>query len=85
VPVGAGGDDADVVRVLDSGDDACGEDELFPCLADVDDVNAYPSVRSSDNLSNVNEKGQLTVIPPLPDVRLHLLIAVFRSDVTLGG
>ena len=38
VPERPRGDDTDVVRVLDRGDDACGEDELLPGLADVDDV-----------------------------------------------
>ena len=40
VAVRTGGDDTDVVRVLDGGDDTSGEDELLPGLADVDDVDA---------------------------------------------
>lgn len=38
VAVRAGRDDADVVRVLDRGDDTRSEDELLPGLADVQDV-----------------------------------------------
>lgn len=38
VPERPRGDDADVVRVLDRGDDARGEHELLPSLANVDDV-----------------------------------------------
>lgn len=53
VTVRAGRDDADVVRVLDRGDDTRGEDNLLPGLANVDDVDAYiervsvPKVKSS--------------------------------------
>ena len=51
--VRAGRDDADVVRVLDRGNDTRGEDNLLPGLANVDDVDAYiervsvPKVKSS--------------------------------------
>lgn len=38
--VGAGRDDADVVRVLDGRDDAGSENDLLPGLADVEDVDA---------------------------------------------
>ena len=41
VTVRAGRDDADVVRVLDRGNDTRGEDNLLPGLANVDDVDAY--------------------------------------------
>ena len=40
VAVRAGRNDTDVVRVLDSGNDTGGENELLPGLADVDDVDA---------------------------------------------
>lgn len=40
VAVRAGRDDADVVRVLDRGNDTRGEDNLLPGLANVDDVDA---------------------------------------------
>ena len=40
VAVRAGGDDTDIIRVLNGGDDASGENELLPGLADVDDVDA---------------------------------------------
>ena len=38
VAVWASGDDTDVVRVLNGGDDAGGKNELLPGLANVDDV-----------------------------------------------
>ena len=41
VAVGAGRDDTDVVRVLDSSNDTGSENELLPGLANVDDVDAY--------------------------------------------
>jgi hypothetical protein len=41
VSVGASRDDTDVIGVLDSGDHTCGKDELFPSLANVDDMDAY--------------------------------------------
>ena len=40
VAVRAGGDNTDVVRVLNRGNDASSEDELFPGLANVDNVDA---------------------------------------------
>jgi hypothetical protein len=38
VTVRSGGDDADIGRVVDSGQDSSGEDDLLPGLSDVDDV-----------------------------------------------
>ena len=40
VTVGTSRDDTDIVGVLNSGNDTGGENELFPGLANVDDVNA---------------------------------------------
>ena len=40
VAVWAGGDDTDIVRVLDRGNDTGSENELLPSLANVDDVDA---------------------------------------------
>lgn len=51
VAVRAGRDDADVVRVLDRGDDTRGEDNLLPGLANVDDVDACIERVSVGNLS----------------------------------
>jgi hypothetical protein len=41
VTVGAGRDDADVIGVLDGGDDTGSEDELLPGLANVDQVDPF--------------------------------------------
>lgn len=41
VTVGTSRDDTDVVGVLDSCDNSCGENELFPGLSNVDKVNTY--------------------------------------------
>ena len=38
VAVCAGGDDTDVVGVFDGGDYSCGEDEFFPGLSNVDNM-----------------------------------------------
>ena len=34
-------------------------------------------------LSRSRDHGSRTVVPPLPDVRLHLLVAVLRANVRL--
>ena len=41
VSVRTGGDDTDVARVLDGGEDTGGEDNLLPGLANVDNVDTY--------------------------------------------
>jgi len=43
VAVWAGGDDTDVVRVLDSGNDTGSENKLLPGLANVDDMDTVSS------------------------------------------
>ncbi len=80
--VGTGGDDTDVVGVLDSDDGACGEDNFLPGLADIEDMDSCPD---NEIFSEASPTGSLTVSPPLPDVGFHLLIAVFCANVALGS
>lgn len=85
VTVRSGGDDTDVVRVVDGREDSCGQDEFLPGLADVDDVDTCSE--SAGNSFNIGAelKGErrLTIRPSLPDVRLHRLVAVLSAEMAL--
>ncbi len=84
--VGAGGDDTDVGGVVDSGDDAGGEDDLLPiahearldrrahCMGDRGD-GALPG------LANVNDVD--TIGTGLPEVGLHVNLQVLGAEVAL--
>lgn len=59
--VGAGRDDTDIGRVLDRGNDAGGKHELFPGLANVDDVDsiftALPAVGGHGRVQVLQSSG----------------------------
>lgn len=84
VSVRTGRDNTDVVRVVNGGNDTGGKNKLFPGLSDVEDVDSwgYDSV-----LRNAGQGRSivLTISSSLPDVRLHLLVAVFCANMTLGS
>lgn len=83
VSVGPSGDDTDIIWVLNSCDDPGSEYKFLPCFPNVQDVNPCDANRTLpfDRICRWSR----TVSPPFPDVRLHLLIAVFCANVALGS
>lgn len=84
VAVRAGGDDTDIVRVLDGGNDPGCEDEFLPGLANVENVDTW-RVKGHARTRFSQATRLHTVVSPLPDVRFHLLVAVLRAYVALRG
>jgi hypothetical protein len=82
--VGASRDDDNIRGVLDGGNDACREDKLLPGLADVNDVDTCFTVNRTLTLKEMYSIYLRTVSTTLPNVRLHLLVAVLGSQMSLG-
>jgi hypothetical protein len=77
-------DGADVVGVLNSGNNASSEDELLPGLADVDEVDPFQEACRQHTASKpVFAQIKSTICASLVDVGCHLLVVVLGADVAL--
>src|ERR1700733_13119034 len=76
VSVRASRDNAYIIRILDGCNDTSSKDEFLPCFPNVQEVNPCEINRSS-SFGKIHPQPR-TISPSFPDVRLHLLIAVFR-------
>lgn len=81
VTVRTSGDDDDVARVLDGGDDSSGEDELLPSLADVDHVDAIRSTFEDVGQHSLRSRSAL-VFAANPTATY--LVGIARAKVARG-
>jgi hypothetical protein len=82
--VRASRDNDNIRGVLDGGDDASREDKFLPGLADVNDVDTCFTINGMLTLTVMYCIYLRTISATLPNVRLHLLVAVLGTQMSLG-
>jgi hypothetical protein len=81
VTVWTGRDDTDIIWVLNGSDDTSSENEFFPGLSNVENMNTW--IMKDLAATKIMKISRHTIRTSFPDVRLHLLIAVFCADMAL--